>query len=104
MKQSNHKGDDNFTFGYTAWFICAYLLNTPKTLMNHQLIITQKQIESQIDVPINSPIVPTPTLPLSPYDYFALLPTLIVAATPLILGLKQGGFIVEKINSADRAI
>lgn len=53
------------------------------------MIVTQNQIEPQIEVPIDSLIVPKPNLPPSPYDYFALLPALIAAATPLILGLKQ---------------
>jgi len=53
------------------------------------MIVTQNQIQPQIEVPINSPIVPKPTLPPSSYDYLALLPALIAAATPLILGLKQ---------------
>lgn len=52
-------------------------------------MIAKNQIEPQIEVPINSAIVPKPTLPPSPYDYFALLPALIAAATPLVLGLKE---------------
>lgn len=74
-----------------SWF------HAPKTLVNYPvMIVAQNKSEPQIEVPIDSPIVPKPNLPLSPYDYFALLPTLIaaatpfiVAATPLILGLKQ---------------
>jgi hypothetical protein len=53
------------------------------------MIVAQNKTETQIEVPIDSPIVPKPNLPPSPYDYFALLPALITAVTPLILGLKQ---------------
>ncbi|NJK75408.1 MAG: hypothetical protein HC942_16970 [Microcoleus sp. SU_5_6] len=48
---------------------------------------TENPVKTQIEVPIESPIVPKPNLSPSAYDYCALLPALIVAATPLLLGL-----------------
>jgi hypothetical protein len=46
--------------------------------------------ETQITVPptANAPSLQPGQLP-TPYDYLTLLPGLIVAATPLILGLKK---------------
>jgi hypothetical protein len=43
--------------------------------------------ETQISVPTDIP-VPRQEIPPTPYDYFAVLPALIAALTPLILGLK----------------
>ncbi len=46
----------------------------------------QKPIEPNIEVPSNTPHYPQ--LPYTPttYDYLALVPSVLVAATPLILG------------------
>lgn len=48
--------------------------------------ISQNAIATQIEV---SPVNDLPSLgqPITSYDYFALLPALITAATPLILGV-----------------
>ncbi|GAB1544597.1 hypothetical protein NUACC21_72730 [Scytonema sp. NUACC21] len=51
----------------------------------------QLSAATYVGVP-SSGSIPNPQgqpLSLTPYDYFALLPALITAATPLILGLRE---------------
>jgi hypothetical protein len=55
----------------------------PKNLENPSL-------ETRIDVPVAGNFsTPQAGQSLTPYDYLALLPVLITAVTPLILGLKK---------------
>jgi len=46
----------------------------------------QKAIEQQVEVPSSTPDYPQPPYPPTAYDYLALAPALLVAATPLVLG------------------
>lgn len=56
----------------------------------NQINLENPSVETHIGVPATSNI-PTPQVgqQLTPYDYLTLLPALITAATPLILGLKK---------------
>ncbi len=52
---------------------------------SHNSNQSQKTIEQQVEVPSSTPHYPQPSYPRTAYDYWALLPTLIVAVTPLVL-------------------
>jgi hypothetical protein len=53
---------------------------------SHNSNQSQKDIEQQIEVPSSTPHYPQPPYPPTTYDYLALAPALLVAATPLVLG------------------
>ncbi len=54
---------------------------------SHNSNQSQKDIEQQVEVPSSTPhSLPQPPYPPTAYDYLALAPALVVAATPLVLG------------------
>ncbi len=53
---------------------------------SHNSNQSQKASEQQVEVPSSTPHYPQPLYPPTAYDYLALAPALLVAATPLVLG------------------
>lgn len=53
---------------------------------SHNSNQSQKAIEQQVEVPSSTPHYPQPPYPPTAYDYLALAPALLVAATPLVFG------------------
>ncbi|RCJ37995.1 hypothetical protein A6770_39780 [Nostoc minutum NIES-26] len=74
-----------------------YVLNFDIFFLVHTKMITNNQKNTtddflsitNVEVPAVNPNLQTPPIQPTPYHYLALLPNLIAAATPLILGLTR---------------